>query len=197
MYTISRRATMDNQTIATRQLQLASIHSSIQALENQFQCTLASLGWTTASLQTDHEEIASSNKPQIRKKYPTINETDTIIDLRTSEQKLNDYNRALEQNGHFTEPELQIPQWDNDGGGGETGSSNRHSGKSSMTTFAEITNKLKRDIKRRRMKYRVTKTPPQSYTEEIRALIGLQMDSWQRFIGNDGGSATNLQSNNK
>lgn len=37
-------------------------------------------------------------------------------------------------------------------------------------------NKLKRDLKRRRIKYRTTKTASLTYTEEIRELINLQME---------------------
>lgn len=37
-------------------------------------------------------------------------------------------------------------------------------------------NKLKRDLKRRRMKYRTTKVAPLTYTEELRELINLQME---------------------
>lgn len=43
------------------------------------------------------------------------------------------------------------------------------------TNYADI-NKLKRDLKRRRMKYRTTKTAPLTYTEELRELISLQME---------------------
>lgn len=39
--------------------------------------------------------------------------------------------------------------------------------------------KLKRDLKRRRMKYRTTKLAPLSYTEELRELIDLQMSLLQ------------------
>lgn len=42
-------------------------------------------------------------------------------------------------------------------------------------TFTDL-NKLRRDLKRRRVKYRTTKTAPLSYTEELRELINLQMD---------------------
>lgn len=38
------------------------------------------------------------------------------------------------------------------------------------TTFTDL-NKLKRDLKRRRMKHRTTKAAPLTYTEEIRELI--------------------------
>lgn len=37
-------------------------------------------------------------------------------------------------------------------------------------------NKLKRDMRRRRVKHRVTKAPPLTYTEEIRELIAIQME---------------------
>lgn len=42
-------------------------------------------------------------------------------------------------------------------------------------SYADI-NKLKRDLKRRRMKYRTTKSAPLTYTEELRELIQLQME---------------------
>lgn len=45
---------------------------------------------------------------------------------------------------------------------------------STSSCYADI-NKLKRDLKRRRMKYRTTKTAPLTYTEELRELIQLQM----------------------
>lgn len=44
-----------------------------------------------------------------------------------------------------------------------------------QNTFTDI-NKLRRDLKRRRVKYRTTKSAPLSYTEELRELINLQMD---------------------
>lgn len=46
---------------------------------------------------------------------------------------------------------------------------------SHSSSYADI-NKLKRDLKRRRMKYRTTKTAPLTYTEELRELIQLQME---------------------
>lgn len=46
---------------------------------------------------------------------------------------------------------------------------------SATNTFTDL-NKLRRDLKRRRVKYRTTKTAPLSYTEELRELINLQMD---------------------
>lgn len=43
------------------------------------------------------------------------------------------------------------------------------------TPFTDL-NKLKRDLKRRRMKYRTARTGPLTYTEELRQLIDLQME---------------------
>lgn len=48
-------------------------------------------------------------------------------------------------------------------------------GKRNLTSYTDL-NKLKRDMRRRRMKHRVTKTAPLTYTEEIRELIAMQME---------------------
>lgn len=47
--------------------------------------------------------------------------------------------------------------------------------RSASNSFVDL-NKLKRDLKRRRVKYRTTKNAPLTYTEEMRELINLQMD---------------------
>lgn len=44
-----------------------------------------------------------------------------------------------------------------------------------LTSYTDL-NKLKRDMRRRRVKHRVTKTAPLTYTEEIRELIAIQME---------------------
>lgn len=48
-------------------------------------------------------------------------------------------------------------------------------------TFAQIV-AYKRDIKRRRMKYRTTKQPPLSRTEEVRRLIDTQMEALIQYL---------------
>lgn len=48
-------------------------------------------------------------------------------------------------------------------------------GKLRSTSYNDL-NKLKRDMRRQRLKHRVTKTAPLTYTEEIRELIAIQMD---------------------
>lgn len=45
----------------------------------------------------------------------------------------------------------------------------------SLSNFTDL-NKLRRDLKRRRVKYRTTKSAPLTYTEELRELINLQME---------------------
>lgn len=47
--------------------------------------------------------------------------------------------------------------------------------RTSISNFTDL-NKLKRDLKRRRIKYRTTKTAPLTYTEELHELINLQME---------------------
>lgn len=47
--------------------------------------------------------------------------------------------------------------------------------RSTTTPFTDL-NKLKRDLKRRRMKYRTARSGPLTYTEELRQLIELQME---------------------
>lgn len=47
--------------------------------------------------------------------------------------------------------------------------------KALLSNYTDL-NKLKRDLRRRRVKHRTTKTAPLTYTEEIRELINLQME---------------------
>lgn len=50
-------------------------------------------------------------------------------------------------------------------------------------TFDEIL-AHNRNLKRRRIKYRTTKEPPLSHTEEVRKLISVQMDALQQYFRN-------------
>lgn len=92
--------------------------------------------------------------------------------LLTRSEKLQLYENAISEGGHLTEPEMAISFND------EQASTSSNNDK---RTFAEIT-KYKRDIKRKRMKYRTTKAPPLTYTEELRSLISLQMELWEDFV---------------
>lgn len=87
-------------------------------------------------------------------------------------EKLQLYENAINESGRLTEPEMAISFID----GPSTTNSN-----DDKKTFAEIT-KYKRDIKRKRMKYRTTKAPPLTHTEELRSLISLQMELWEEFV---------------
>lgn len=151
-----------------RQIQLAREAEALQELELQFSKTLSTIGWTEAGLSKEHRPPRKRNR---KSKRPTKKSALHPIDLRSRQEKLADYEKTIERLGHRTEPELTVPVIQNEG---------RFSSDDRMT-FDQIT-KLRRDLKRRRMKYRTTKTPPLSYTEEIRGLIGLQMESWQQYV---------------
>lgn len=90
--------------------------------------------------------------------------------LLSRTEKVKVYENAISKGGHLTEPEMTISF--NDGLASSTSDDKK--------TFAEIT-KYKRDIKRKRMKYRTTKAPPLTHTEELRNLISLQMELWEQF----------------
>lgn len=90
-------------------------------------------------------------------------------------EKLKVYENAISEGGHLTEPEMSILF--NDGPSSTSTTDDKK-------TFAEIT-KYRRDIKRKRMKYRTTKAPPLTHTEELRSLISLQMELWEQ-ICNEG-----------
>lgn len=93
--------------------------------------------------------------------------------LLSSSEKLKVYESAVNEGGHLTEPEMAISFHD--------GPASTSSNDDQQRTFAEIT-KYKRDIKRKRMKYRTTKAPPLTHTEELRSLISLQMELWEDFV---------------
>lgn len=150
-----------------RQIQLAREAEALAELELQFSKTLSTIGWTEADLSQEHRPRKRNRKS----KRPTKKSSLHPIDLRSRQEKLADYEKAIERLGHRTEPELTVPVTQSEG----------PSSSDDRMTFDQIT-KLRRDLKRRRMKYRNTKTPPLSYTEEIRGLIGLQMESWQQYV---------------
>lgn len=92
--------------------------------------------------------------------------------LLSSSEKLKVYETAVNDGGRLTEPEMAISF--NDGLASTSSNDDKR-------TFDEIT-KYKRDIKRKRMKYRTTKAPPLTHTEELRSLISLQMELWEDIV---------------
>lgn len=92
--------------------------------------------------------------------------------LLPSSEKLKVYETAVNDGGRLTEPEMAISF--NDGLASTSSNDDKR-------TFDEIT-KYKRDIKRKRMKYRTTKAPPLTHTEELRSLISLQMELWEDIV---------------
>lgn len=150
-----------------RQIQLAREAEALHELEILFSKTLSTIGWTETELSQEHH----APRKRYRKSKRSTNSLRHPVDLRSRLEKLADYEQVIERLGHRTEPELTVPVTQNEG----------HSSSNDRMTFDQIT-KLRRDLKRRRMKYRTTKAPPLSYTEEIRGLIGLQMESWQQYV---------------
>lgn len=147
-----------------RQIQLDREAKALEELELQFSKTLSTIGWTEAELhRPPRKRNRKSKRPNNSSLHP--------IDLRNRQEKLADYEETIKRLGHRTEPELSVPVAQNEG----------RSSLDDRMTFDQIT-KLRRDLKRRRMKYRTAKTPPLSYTEEIRGLIALQMESWQQYV---------------
>lgn len=90
-----------------------------------------------------------------------------------SSLKLSKYQEFTRKNGRFTEPEYreQIPE--------KNSRSTVAEGRSTKLSLADIT-KMRRDAKRRRMKYRTKGSI--SYAEEVRGLIALQMESWEQYL---------------
>ncbi len=116
----------------------------------------------------------STNEPTICATCSSQSNNCSPIWLLSRSEKLHIYENAINEGGHLTEPEMAITFDD-----GLASSSN--TGGDDKKTFAEIT-KYKRDVKRKRMKYRTTKAPPLTHTEELRGLISLQMELWEDFV---------------
>ncbi|XP_055380633.1 uncharacterized protein MAL13P1.304-like, partial [Condylostylus longicornis] len=83
-------------------------------------------------------------------------------------QKLKIYDYVIEKTGKYSEPEIfSLP-------------TKEENSKEERRSFANIV-ALRRDIKRRRLKYRIGKDPPLSTTEEFRNLIEIQMGALEEY----------------
>lgn len=125
-------------------------------MEKGFTKTLATLNWTKEGLYKAQNSGVQASVPEHRA-------SDAMQDyyLLSSQKKLEIYKESLRptpNTGHSVSLEVADV-----------------STSKSKTTFTDI-HKLKRDLKRRRMKYRTTKAPPLAYIEELRELINLQME---------------------
>jgi hypothetical protein len=95
-------------------------------------------------------------------------------------ERLKLYNYAVHKTEHCVEPEMNIEL--KEGGANTT---------EKTLTYAEIFNR-RRDLKRRRMKYKGTKGPPLTHTEEISKLIGAQMEAYQEYLNQGKSSSCNV-----
>lgn len=160
---------MDIESINENRLkQITELNSFVEHIENDFNQILSNLNWTQAKLFADY------NSKEVTKKH-TNNDADykAIQEyyLLPVEKKLERYEHTLKSN-EAIDKELDMTQFEFQ----TTSLDMANKAKAKVqNTFADI-NKLKRDLKRRRMKYRTTKAPPLTYTEELRELIGLQME---------------------
>lgn len=149
--------------------QIAELDHFISSIEGDFNQILSDLDWSKDELL---KESGGQNEPRKQPKPRKDNNGD-LDDyfLLPSEKKLELYEKSLEnseekhrrEQSEMADLSLQSSSLD------LASSSKRHG------PIADI-NKLKRDLKRRRMKHRTTKTAPLTYTEELKELIELQME---------------------
>lgn len=128
--------------------QLNDIIESVEKCEEQMNTLMERLKWTKEKLP----------KPKNKKK--NVSEI-----VEASEMERNDAVTNEAELVRHLEPSESVS------GFPEFGDRN----KLDSSSCADL-NKLKRDLRRRRVKHRVTKTAPLTYTEEIRELIAIQMD---------------------
>lgn len=151
---------------------LTKINETNEHITNKFHKLLSDLSWTQEDLQRNHQR---SSHPQ-SKRRPQPKDREPSPDLRSSSQKLADYETAIRINP--TKPDLMTQLLEDNIMATNPGQAGKE-GEQSLTDIL----RQKRDLKRRRQKYRTTKAPPLSYTEEVRQLIGLQNEAWTQFLG--------------
>lgn len=142
---------MDMDTIEDRLKQLDEIRERVKLYETQMDGFLHELGWTRDKL------------PKLTK-VKQENQLESECDAAGLIQSANNRNIATKQHGQTDELEAVVDLC-----------SAIDQRRLTATPFTDL-NKLKRDLKRRRVKYRTTKTAPLTYTEELRELINLQME---------------------
>lgn len=134
-------------SIEERIKQLNTIRETIQRQENHMNAFLQEIGWTKDKLPKSIEETApQKSEPSAS----TSSENPQRIEVNDP-TRANDFEAVVDLCSKIEEK------------------------RSATNGFVDL-NKLKRDLKRRRVKYRTTKVAPLTYTEELRELINLQMD---------------------
>lgn len=141
---------MDEAEIIERTQQIEQIQKTLNGLESRLDGLLKSLNWQKDKLP--QRKVKSSESEQIA----------TVAPVPSSSYNCNNPVQATQQNTIDLNALTEI-------------CSTINKKKSAAETQIDLF-KLKRDLKRRRMKYRTTKLTPLNYTEELRELINLQMD---------------------
>lgn len=140
---------MDESEIIERKKQIEQFHKTLDGWESQLDDLLKSLNWTKDKLPKLNVESVESSKSSAA----------AALEVRENIIQSNETN-SIDLNA-LSDIYSTIK-------------------KKKATADTNIDwNKLKRDLKRRRMKYRTTKTAPLTYTEELRELIHMQMDLLQ------------------
>lgn len=161
--------------IAGRLAVLSQINETNAQIDQQFNQLLTSFKWTTKDLQRNHHRSTVPLSLRRTRRKPQPCPGDASPDLRSSTQKLADYEQAIRQQppeNIALHCDILAELRQENATDGTNGDGNQ--------TLAEIMRE-KRNLKRRRQKYRTTKAPPLSYTEEVRQLIALQNEAWTQF----------------
>lgn len=158
------------ETTNTRHKMIEELTNGISSYETELNNILASLNWSKESLSTVHHSENSQRKITANIDKSTAGGPEDYHLLPT-DAKLALYEHALGQSENLNATQIEMQSTSMD-----VASVSRTKGHGS---FADL-NKLKRDLKRRRMKYRTTKAPPLTYGEELRELIALQMEIFDK-----------------
>lgn len=138
-------------TVEERLKQLDELRERVEFYETQMDGFLHQLGWTRDKLpkytKVKQENVLSSTECDVR----DVAGSSRSVDRLKPPVQTNDLKDVVDLCSAIDQRRL------------------------TATPFTDL-NKLKRDLKRRRIKYRTTKSAPLTYTEELRELINLQME---------------------
>lgn len=167
--------------IKARLKELDNHSNAVQNLNQRLDSILAQIDW---NLDTKPVSVVSLRHPASSQKNTQnprkSKQNDSILWCQSREQKLKNYQEAVDRSSEMPRifADEEIPS------GTNLSAKAKDDCRAKTMSLSEMT-KLNRDLKRRRMRHRTTKAPPLSHTEELRALIELQMEAWQRFGQND------------
>lgn len=148
------QAKISEEAIEARKKQIADALETVREYESKLERFLSEIGWT---------------KEEILKRFERNEESKAKSDADEVNAATDSQNIDLDQNPVQNNVKEFIKLDEN---------ADLYSAmdrKRIQANYGDL-NKLKRDLKRRRIKYRTTKAPPLTYTEELRELINLQME---------------------